>query len=1602
MRHDASAQRRTTTATKEKDKDEQPTDAVSLPRNPESKRLIQAAQDYIKKKEWRIAAECLQSLLENPDDSFVEVRRKDKSGVEQSVRVSVRDEANRIIGELPPDGLESYQLQYGQAASDRLREATERADPVLLAEVSQRYLHTKAGLDATTLLGTFHLDRGQYFMASLCFERLLSRPDADKLSPKVLYRAALAYQRAGDVANAERWMNKVAEKVGGGDLAFNRVHLTVDQLRAEMNRDVGSEPAIGLFDWPVFRGNAGRNARGQGSTAYLEPAWKASMIKPEDPVDPHAQPAVTWIEQHLDIAYQAMKDKPILPAFFPITAGNRLLVRTYDGVSAYALAPLLFQDKPREAGNLLWRSVSAERSLFATLRDDIDGRRVAISNWYNQYYRSNNAGPLGVFFENSVIGSISHDGRRVYFIDDLGIPPHPAMLANAGNGINFGQFTNEVYHNCLCAVDLDTGKLSWLPLGGRSDDRVPTGDAPTPPARPTTGPRSAATELLDSFFLCPPLPLGGKLYLLCEKSSELRLICLDPEKLVPSPLGVKGNVPELVWIQSLGTANSKLPNDGLRRIQAAHLAYGDGILVCPTNAGAVVGIDLLTHSLAWAFSYRKSPVANYGEDVNWRFRVNGRSPSPALTERWRPSAPCVVKDKVVLTSYDATEIHCLSLRDGHRIWSNSRDDQNDLYLAGVFDGRVLIVGKNSVKAFDLETGKDIWAKSETGLPAGQGVAADGIYYLPLASSNDPKSSDKGPEICAIDIKTGNIVGHSKARRDSSGELLLPGNLLFAGNELVSQSASMVAAFPLLKIKQEEINRALAKNANDPKGLTERGELHLYNGKVPDAVADLRAALAHDPPDNVRAKARTKLFEGLTRWLQSDFNAAEQYLSEYEALCNIEPLANADAEAKLKAAAESVRRKASYLELVGKGRERQGRVLDAFNAYEQYGELAGNKELVDSIDEPSTKARPDIWSRGRIQALITNAKPEDKKLLEDEIRRRWERVRAGANLEELRRFVGMYGSMSSAGVSARIELATGLLATNDPDDLTEAERNLAMLCFTTPRPEDRPAIAHAIELMIKVCMRRGQYENAVGYYRRLGTEFGDVVLEDGRKGRDVLKDLETDKRFIPYLEAPTVPWPAPMTWKENPGLNNPRTALSLTIDPQGELLPFFDRHRLVFEAREDNALCTLRLLDRVTGEESWRVPNLPRPMNPNSYLMNPPPAYVQGHNLVLHLNNYVFAFDVMQRKELWRKNLLGADSLLNSQDNLMMMDEDRTSVMSTDSNRYRIGGVAVVESSYVCLQTRDGLVVLDSTQPGPSVMWTKKDVSANAKVFGNDRFVFVLEPEEKRQPGRYRVLRASDGSLVATADSALFATINAAFKNKIRTIRGQLLVKDDEGKAVRLLDPLTGRDIWKRDFSVKSIVAQSDDPKVVAIVEPAGLFTLLDVNTGAIEFTSHLQPGHTEKLVGATLHTDRDRYYLVLNCQPEQGMTWQSASRPGMRAVQVNGAIYALWRRSGKQDWATDVLPHQMLLVEQFADLPVLLMTAQYQKMNAANAAERQGVRVTCVDKSTGKRTLDKDFSPHALFHAMIPKPAEGKIELVRQDMKLTLQAATPSPTGKTP
>jgi outer membrane protein assembly factor BamB len=1582
-------------------------DAVTLPTNRESKRLIQAAEDYIKKKEWGTAAECLQQLLEDKQDSFIEIdAAADEKGKPAKHRVSVRTEANRLIGELPADGLETYQVKYGQAAKDALKSALDANDPARLAEVALRYLHTKAGADATNLLGTYYLDRGEYLMASLSFERLLGRADAEKLSAKVLFKAALAARRAGDAATAEKFWKKMSDKAGRGELVFGTRKVTLDQVRNEFDKAVAASQG-GLSDWPLFHGNPARNAQGVGGVAYLEPRWKfeTAPLEVTSPDDRERADVNKIVHEYVEKANASLAGKPILPAFFPVSANGKLLIRTYRGVQAIALRAEETAEGTAPAGRELWES-TADGGLYSMVAKP--DRREALRQWYEQAYHQ--MGPAGVVFENSTVGTLSHDGQRVYVIDDLAVPPHPNMMQNNMAHTGYQAFSELVQYNALRAIDIDSGKLLWSIGRFNKNGTKEKEDGKEKPI--------AGQEFVDTFFLGPPLALAGKLYVLVEKSTEFRLVCLDPGKLVdyqyvddkgqPQP----DQCPEVVWQQSLGTANYPLPKDSLRRMQAAHLAYADGVLVCPTNAGVILGVDLLSHSLVWAHSYRdqaNQPVAD--EMQNFRFRrgliVGGQfvqgGGAPLSTDRWRPSAPVIQNGKVVFTAFDGDggALHCLNLRDGRLLWHHKRED-DDLYLGGVFGGRVVIVGRSRVRALNLVDGKDLW-KLNTGMPSGQGTAGEDVYYLPLAAAADDQ--EKKPAVLAINLVTGKPIGPpAKSRKKEA-----IGNLLFVDGELVSQTALGVAAFPELKRMLAEIDRRLKENPTDPVGLTERGELYLDKGDLKAAVVDLRTALGNTPRPDTRDKARIKLYEALTDLLKVDFPAGERYLSEYRDLCRVDVPADADPAAKKRLADELVHREVNYLSLLGRGREQQGRLLDAFAAYEQFGALIGNKELVSTVDDPNTKSRPDVWSRGRINGMLDRADPEQRKLLEAAIEKRWDTVRGGTDLEALRRFISIFGTNLKVGREAQLQLAERLLASGKSDDLTEAETRLQGLGLSPDvRRHDPPVAAKALEAMIRVYLKRGLYEDAVGFYKQLGTEFASVPVRDGKTGADLLKELYTDKRFLPYLEPAGVPWKGSIRTDDRPGV--PTAAQrTFSIEPEGEVLPpFFQRHRLVIDSNTGgNQGLTLRLLDRATGEEQWKQANLPAAQYmtnpygvgyvPNNNLAMPRFAHAAGHTLVLHLNQFIIAYNLAERREVWRYSLFGKNlALSGTGPNGFAVDQHDSRIIDVPhavGENEKLGGIGLVTGTYVILLTKEGtkegLVALDPTRPGPtaSVLWTKADVPMSADLFGDEEHVYVVEPGGDKPPTAVRALRAADGVTVPVAD------FSRLYQRRIRAEGRCILLQEDEpqgGKALRLYDVQTARNVWQRRFSAGAVVVQCHDPGLTAVIEKDNAMTLMSARTGAVLFKSIILPEHAADLEGATLIGDRDHYYLALSRRPDGGLAWHACTALGTRALRVNGPVYALSRASGKLEWVCDFVPHQMMLMEQVEDLPVLLFAANYSQSN--RGFERSMAKVTVVDKRTGKLIYDKEFTPHQHFHTLKIDPRAGLIELVRPDVRIQFRA----------
>src|SRR5262249_22905355 len=157
----------------------------------------------------------------------------------------------------------------------------------------------------------------------------------------------------------------------------------------------------------------------------------------------------------------------------------------------------------------------------------------------------------------------------------------------------------------------------------------------------------------------------------------------------------------------------------------------------------------------------------------------------------------------------------------------------------------------------------------------------------------------------------------------------------------------------------------------------------------------------------------------------DFDRAETYLKEYEELCKLD-VAKAPADQQEALRLEERRRKVKLLCLVARGKENQRKLDEAFEKYQECGALIDSKELFSVVDEPTVKAAPDVLSQGRIVAMIAGAKEEDRKPLEDKIARKWEDLKKTSSLEELRKFVSVFGSSFQAGKEARLALAEKLM------------------------------------------------------------------------------------------------------------------------------------------------------------------------------------------------------------------------------------------------------------------------------------------------------------------------------------------------------------------------------------------------------------------------------------------------------------------------------------------------------------------------------------------------------------------------------------------------
>ncbi|HEV3025554.1 MAG TPA: PQQ-binding-like beta-propeller repeat protein, partial [Pirellulales bacterium] len=696
-------------------------------------------------------------------------------------------------------------------------------------------------------------------------------------------------------------------------------------------------------------------------------------------------------------------------------------------------------------------------------------------------------------WDDAVYGTLASDGELVYAVEDLDIQPPLAQMIAGGfqrrmiiNNGGFQPSSMARSYNRLAAYEIATeGKLKWS-VGGQSGD----GQLP----------------LAGAFFLGPPLPLAGKLYVLAEIKGEIRLFALDPK-----------NEGRLEWSQQLAAAPVSVQEDSLRRFAGATPSYADGILVCPTSTGAAVAIDLATRSLLWGYQYPRAvdPIFQ-----NRMMRMQGFPGDDAGdNEHWADASVTIAAGRVLLTPIESRQLHCLNLVDGTLLWGVPRDD--GMYLACVHDNQVLVVGRRGLRAYDLADGTSAWHEPTLSLPEGSAPSGRGFfdgqrYYLPLSSA----------EVAAVDLTAGRIVARSKSRGG-----IVPGNLICYQGAVISQGVESLESFHQLEDLRRQVAEVLSERPDDADALARQGELLLDEGRLEESVTQLRRSFEIKP----EARTRELLLDALLEGLRLDFKAHRRHLDEIERL------------------ATSPTSRTAYLRLLATGLQQNGEIEAAFAAYLRLVDLGSPGDELEKLDG-GLSVRRDRWVRARLAGLREAAKPDELARLDAALQTRFKAANDSPEPAALREFLDYFGGHPLAD-AARERLAAKLI---EKDACLEAERWLREL----ERSPDAERARAAAARMARLLLRAGRDDDAAGYYQRLANPWADVVCLDGKTGRELVEELPADAA-LKQLITGVRPWPAgQVNEQKQPGPSQPK--VYLPIEVRGRIAPFLGHATVEFD------------------------------------------------------------------------------------------------------------------------------------------------------------------------------------------------------------------------------------------------------------------------------------------------------------------------------------------------------------------------------------------------------------------------------------------------------
>jgi len=1402
--------------------------------------------------------------------------------------VSLKSATADLIAALPREGLDSYELQQGAVAKGLLDTALASSDISQIESVARRFFHTRAGHAAVEELANRSLDRGDVLAAALQFQRLQRKGRrAYRNEPALSLKAAICWSRAGMLPQAIQTLEELKAASNGAPLTLaGRAYPFYEKpadARQWLVKVLGENTQLRRWvddSWAMFRGTPARTGTSAPAAVGWDDHWSFDSIPMVvfAELEPAKARQIEDLQSRLDsLRTGAFADLLTIPACHPLVTDDLVVLRSLGSLKAV---------RP-STGELVWEAVTPDRSLDKLLEEP--GENGSSSAARNPH-------ALNLFlaqraWRDMTAGTLSSDGRHAFLVDDLGYQGGYRTL----RGRQLPSLPNT--YNTLKAFDLASGKFLWQ-IGGPRDEQQRT--------------------FGGHFFLGPPLVLGNRLYCLAETNGEIRLLVLIQKQTDASP---RRWTVSLDWSQSLVVPPVTIDRHPFRRLSGISPSYADGVMICPTTSGAIVGLDLAQRQLLWGYHYE--PI-NKAVSTAMRMPIM-RAPTSKITQsvvtdedegRWVDAVPTIVDGRVLVTPRDSTELHCIDLKRGRLLWRKPR--AQGLYVAAVHQGAVVIVGQSHVRAMSLQDGSAAWkSATSTGVPSGRGYQSGGFYYLPLQSG----------QIVGIDLKNGRELVRSDSRSDH-----IPGNLVALRGMLFSQTVDRLVAYRPLPAVETEIAARLANQPDDPLVLVDRGELRLQQGDEHGGLQDLRSAwrrlqAAHAATQGDEPREQAFLKSGqlqslersrgllMSAWmggLRADFASYLQYSKDLESLLT-------ESEDQF----QFHRVMASGLHAAGQSR----------GAFQQYLQLAasapGEQTLIPFAAQQSV--RIDRWIRPRVAQIYHDAEPELRLWIQRQLRERFEKSLESDDVADLELFAGSFSDFPLAD-QVRQEMIKRLDAEKDRMRLLFQLRRLA--------ESDQLDVAASATVQIGDVLLDGRSFAAIeGTARQLETRWAEVRCS-GRTGREHAERLRSDPRFLKLADAQ-------VTWPDD-GIQTEIGSQSTSIraeypvavkGPRGALPGWTFRlgsrrqHMIAFDG---------------AGREQWQVP-LTVSTSRFGVLGAGCVVHISDSLLVVNLGSHFVVLDTLTAKQtprfLWKQALFegGATDRSRPVMRQVIVRGARQMVFSDPRGR-PVGQIGPVNDQFVCYQSETDLYVADSLT-GRS-LWTRSGIERGSTLFGDKQTVGVIP-----RAGRYATLfRALDGELLGTVELPQGEQRLAFSGTRL------LCWKATEKPMARLINLATNEVEWTRTFDTGAKHHVVDDEEL-AVCEPRGQLHVLRIRDGLALMSSTIDP--EQQLIGFAVRRLPGRYIVLMNrTQANAGNLLIMSTITG--GTSVNGPVYALASGTGKRIWRHDVA-QQAVDLNQPRRLPILVFAARkYQRLRLGQAGVQRNYAALILDTRNGRVLFEKE------------------------------------------